>query len=282
MSLIDALWQIGESIVPPDLVGELAIIGVWDTRLWFAPSPNEVLFKCNYVIAHTHHQGCAFYSENDFNGHDAQTLLGQHFTVAKRASLPFKIAVADSLFAFASRNLTHARQFSRAGTPTEKASWRAHVVGEEAARLLGRASHSRRPRVVLIGVSGLILDELITMGCSVAVFDLDPAIVGSYIRSGLQVLHGNDVYRHVRHCDLAVVTGMTLSTRTLDKILRHCKKTDTKVLVYAQTAANMAPWYLLYGVDTVVSERIPFYNFEGTSEILVYRKELTVLPIVGG
>jgi hypothetical protein len=278
MDFVDRLWDIGEGMVPTHLVERLTIHGLWDTRLWFAPSSSEIGFRCRFIVAQTHHQGCAFYPGN-LDASELETLVGQHYRVARDASLPLKVAVADTLFAFARPRLPACRWESEVGTPTEKASWRARVVGDEAKRILGSArTRSSRPRVVLVGVSALILDELLRMDCTVAAVDLDPHVVGWTARPGVLVGHGADVEATLAESDMAVVTGMTLTTRSLGSILAQCVASHTRVLVYAQTGANIAPWYMLYGADTVVCERIPFYNFEGLSEIHVYRRESTIFP----
>lgn len=66
---------------------------------------------------------------------------------------------------------------------------------------------------------------------------------------------------------------MTLATDTLDQILEAAQENDTRVLVFAETGANLGEALCRLGVDTVVGEPFPFYIFHGTSQINVYRRD---------
>jgi outer membrane protein assembly factor BamB len=73
--------------------------------------------------------------------------------------------------------------------------------------------------------------------------------------------------------DLAIVTGMTIFNDSLEEIVEVAQSRGTKLLMFCETGANFAEEYCRsIGVDTVVSELFPFYIFQGTSTIEVYRR----------
>ncbi len=273
MSFIDELWEIGINYIPEEYMDNLRIKGIWDTDMNFQPHPVEVIFELSYVIAQTHHQGCSFYDPRDVDRSEFAKLIGQHFTVAKNSSIPTKIAVLDSIFAFKGKDISPQRKLERTGNPSDKALWRARSVCGEADFQLSQIQTIKSPSVLLLGYSGLILEGLISLGYNVIPFDLQTNLVGLQVKDGISILDGSSVQSYVEKADLIIVTGMTLATESLDGLLASCRKNNTKMIVYAQTAPNIAPWYLQYGANSIVCEYIPFYNFEGLSEISIFRAE---------
>jgi uncharacterized UPF0146 family protein len=142
----------------------------------------------------------------------------------------------------------------------------------EAERLLGQACRTdRKPRVVNVGVVGNLVSGLAARGCEVLATDLEPEMIGKVV-SGVEVQDGTRTFDFVRDADLAVVTGMTLATDSLDLIISEARQAGTKLLIFAETGANFGEEYCrTLGVDTVVSEPFPFYIFQGLSTIEVYR-----------
>ena len=90
---------------------------------------------------------------------------------------------------------------------------------------------------------------------------------------GVKVDHGARTYSYVEDVDVAIITGMTLTTDSLTDIVDTAKRHDTRVLMFAETGANMGEEYTgdAVGVDTCVSEPFPFYIFQGLTTIEVYR-----------
>lgn len=272
MDFINSLWNIGSNYVPEAQYSALTIKGFWDTTLVFQPHPSETIFECSYLICQTEHQGCSFYEPEGTIRTGFEDLIGKHFTAAAKAPLPVKIAVLDSIFAYRQKQIKPDLKLKTKGNPSKKAFWRAQVVSNEVDALLFNKQDNNPAKIVLIGYSGLILDQLLSRSDYVTPFDFKKKLVGLEIRPGVTIHHGEEVNKYLTEADIAVVTGMTLATNTLENILKNCVQNNTKVIVYAQTASNIAPWYLSFGATSAVCEKIPFYNFEGWSEIAVYRK----------
>jgi hypothetical protein len=275
MSLIDSLWSTAEGLLPSDGAPDLIISGIWRTVLWLRPSGEELLFETEYVVATIGHQGCAF-TATTVEDQDLKSLVGQHYSAARNSVLPIKIAVLDALFGHLTVKAHDADREERFdGTPPEKARWRASLVAGETRRVLSEyINRSAACKVALIGVSRLVADELNSLGYDVVGFDLSPSVVGTILTNGEIVRHGSELASQLPKCDAAVATGMTLSTGTLEGILALSTKHQIPLILYAQTGANIAPWYLALGVSAVVAEPIPFYNFEGRSTIRIYRRTL--------
>ena len=72
----------------------------------------------------------------------------------------------------------------------------------------------------------------------------------------------------IESVDTVIMTGNTLKTGTIGKLLDTCKKLSKPVLVYAMTGANIAPWYLNHGASTVTSETFPYYWYAQTPSLM--------------
>jgi len=271
MTLLDELLDIGCSLVPPSIRPQLTIKGFWDMDIHFQPLPQERLFTCHCLIAQTHHQGCSFYQEHSLQKKELPSLIGQSYQAAKKASLPIKIAVLDSLFRFGRKSTQPSRKLRQEGTPTEKALFRAKIVCEEVQLLAPVKNHLKPSCISILGVSGLIVHLLMQLKYSILACDLDPTLVGAKVCGNVSVLDGAYQEYCIQNSEVVIVTGMALATGTMENTFNFASNYGTKVVVYAQTGANLAPWYLLYGADVVICEPMPFYNFEGLSEIYVYR-----------
>ena len=87
----------------------------------------------------------------------------------------------------------------------------------------------------------------------------------------VEIYHGDRTLPLLEDADLAIVTGMTITTQTIDSILEVCRTHNTKVILFAETGANLGSYYLQEGADVFLGETYPFYIFNGQSEILVGR-----------
>lgn len=87
------------------------------------------------------------------------------------------------------------------------------------------------------------------------------------------IFSGNRTLELLREVDLAIVTGMTITTHTLDAIIDTCKENNVKLIVYAETGANMGQYYVSRGVNTYLGEIYPFYIFNGISTIVITKYE---------
>ena len=129
------------------------------------------------------------------------------------------------------------------------------------------------PRILNVGVLGNLIKGLADKGYSVVATDLEDGIIGTSVH-GTRIDHGSRTYHHIADADVAVITGMTLTTDAMGDIIETCKTQGTKIVIFAETGANFGEEYCAtLGVDSVVSELFPFYIFQGVSTIEVYRKD---------
>jgi hypothetical protein len=243
------------------------IRGLWEVRLLFRPNALERTFRYTFVVAQTMGQGACYAPENtvlpeEWMGADAREVIGE-----KSAQ---SIAVLDAMYDTLPKS--PAARFVLQGDSMAKTGERTQILLDECSRLLEAHPTGHAPRVVNVGVLGNLLEGLTRQGCTVAATDFDPEIVGTTI-NGVPIEHGSVTNERVRESDLAVITGMTLATDTLEEIMEAAAEGGTRVLIFAETGANFGEEYCRsFGVDAVVSEHFPFYIFAGTSVVEVYRK----------
>ncbi len=245
---------------------DFLVRGIWKVELAFRPNPAERTFKYTFWLAMTRGQGCCYCTGDDQRGselvgHDVRELVADKTCIS--------IAALDSLYATLERR--PAATFQLVGTPIEKTDARTEIILHEAERLVSGIC-TRPARVVNVGLVGNIVRDLVARGYDVRASDMERDTVGTRVH-GVLVEDGTRTYDLVREADLAIVTGMTIATDTLELIVDEAKKAGTKLLVFAETGAEFGEEYCRsVGIDTVVSEPFPFYIFQGTSTIEVYRK----------
>jgi len=246
---------------------DFLIRGLWKTDLLFRPSSNERTFNYTYLLAQTLGQGCCYCPASVQSDH---TIMGTDAREVLRERSPTSIALLDSIFARIPR---HAQEVHNLCCDSvEKARLRTGIIMREAERLLpdGKGANAR---IVNVGVVGELLWRLKEKYRNVTATDFDEVIVGLSLH-GVTIDHGNLTLEHVREADLAIVTGMTLATGTLEAIVDTARSSGTKLVVFAETGANFGEEYCReFGIDAVVSEPFPFYIFQGATRIEVYRRE---------
>jgi hypothetical protein len=246
---------------------DFLIRGLWKTDLLFRPSSNERTFNYTYVLAQTVGQGCCYCPspvqlDHATMGTDAREILHERN--------PVSIAVLDSILARISRQPQEVHNLCC--DSVEKARLRTEVILREAERLLPD-DKGAKARIVNVGVVGELLRRLKEKYQHVTATDFDEVIVGLSLH-GVPIDHGSLTLEHVREADLAIVTGMTLATGTLEGIIETARSSGTRLVVFAETGGNFGEEYCRgLGVDAVVSEPFPFYIFQGATRIEVYRKE---------
>lgn len=125
-------------------------------------------------------------------------------------------------------------------------------------------------KVLVVGVIGNFIYLLNKEGYKVTATDFYSSVVGCSIH-GVYVENGSKTLELIEYSDIAIVTGMTLATETIDNIILAAKKSGTRLIFYCETGANLSSEYCSLGVDVVISERFPFYVFNGESIIDIYR-----------
>lgn len=268
MDILDCLQkriiEISSSINSQDFV----LHGLWGIDLLFQPNIEERVFQYKLILSQTKKQGCAYcvYDSNNFD----EKLIGKDSRYVDTNNRCLRIAVLDAAYSCLPN---HANQyFQIEGDSYQKSKLRADIVVNEIDRILNQKKKGGKC-ILNIGVVGNIINELINRNYEVRATDLDNKIIGTLCH-GVEIQNGiefNDEL--IAKCDLALVTGMTLSTNTLDKILQNCRSHKTKVVIFAETGAWFGKEYCeLFGVDAVICEPFPFYIFEGTSNIHIHRK----------
>ncbi|MDR1665251.1 MAG: hypothetical protein LBR83_10100 [Clostridiales bacterium] len=146
--------------------------------------------------------------------------------------------------------------------------WRSTLILREAERLLGSV---KGKSIVNVGVVGDILTLFRENGAHIVGTDFDPEIVGKKMFGTVEIVDGAKTLDMIAASDLCIVTGMTITTRTIDDIIDCCRRYNVKMIVFAETGANLGGYYAANGVDAYLGEVFPFYIFNGPSRIDVYR-----------
>lgn len=244
---------------------EAIIRGLFNFDLFFKPTVKERTFSYSVITAECLHQGACYAAEDvtldrDLMGKDARNVDSEYRCV--------ETAILDALYANFNRQKSYSLYLE--GTAKEKARPRAEIVVNEATRFF---DNKIGKKALNVGVVGEFIPLLESHGLDVSLTDMDPQLLGHDI-NGIPVENGElKTLSRVEESDVAIVTGMTISTHTLDDILQIAKKYDTKLVVFAETGAYFGEELCRMGVDTVVSEPFPFYIFDGTSRIDIYRRE---------
>ncbi len=245
---------------------DFLVRGLWKIELLFKPTVHERAFNYTVLLAQTLGQGCC-YSDPDHAldpgllGRDARDHIGGRGCTS--------IALLDSIYASIPKHPTETHELR--GNSVQKTQSRNSILVAEAERLIA-SCRGRDVHLVNVGVVGDLIKKLKDKGHSVFATDLDEQLVGKDLH-GVHVEHGSRTLDYVKCCDIAIVTGMALSTNTLDEIFATAQENDTRILLFAETGANFAEEYCCtIGIDTVVSEPFPFYIFQGVSTIEVYRR----------
>lgn len=242
--------------------------GLWRLDIRFKPNPTERLFSYTTVIAQTIGQGCCYCP----HGHIPilnDELIGNDARYISAGDRSIDIAILDAIyFVF---NKTPQKTYTIHGNSNEKAVARANIIVNEVLSLLKDCTpKSERPSVLNIGVVGNIIQILKSNNIDVYATDLDDNLVGR-ILYGVKVQDESMNKELMEQCDIALVTGMSLSTKTIDMILEAGKENQTKIILFAETGFNFAEEYCKNGIDVVISEPFPFYIFQGMTEINIYR-----------
>ena len=244
------------------------IRGLWRTDLLFRPNPAERTFNYTFLLVQTVGEGACYCSTIPALAEGFE-LLGKDCRVAVPKYRCFEVAMVDALFSAFEK--TPDETHTMTGSSAEKALWRSEVVVNEALRYI-ELGGIERPRVVNVGVVGNFIHMLTERGIDVVGTDEDPALVGSEI-VGVPIYGEERTVELVEECDVAVMTGMIISTDTMEDILAAARRGGTKIVLFCETGAHLCEEYVKMGVDSAVAEPFPFYIFGGRTEIDVYRKK---------
>jgi uncharacterized protein (DUF4213/DUF364 family) len=245
------------------------IRGLWHFKLLYRPNVYERIFSYTVILAQSIGQGCCYTEETpvldiNFIGQDAREISSQYKSV--------EIAALDAVYDVFEKK--PARRFILDGSSASKTVKRSEIVIREVLNELKKKKDikDKKPKVINVGAVGNFIKALKDKGIEVYATDRDNSLIGQKMHD-VTIESGEKTIELIKECDLALITGMTLSTGTLDDILDTSKKHKTKLVMFAETGANFAEEYCKHGIDVVISEPFPFYIFKGRSIIDVYRRK---------
>ena len=147
------------------------------------------------------------------------------------------------------------------GNSLDKSMARASAVVD----LLDAAPGSR---VLVVGVVNSLLQHLRTRGLRYVPCDLK----GGRTEWGEPVV--TDAQSALDDCDLVLASGMTVGNGSFEPLLRKAVLADRPVVLFAQTASAVLPWFIGAGVSAMSAEPFPFFWLDGgPTTIFQYRGE---------
>lgn len=252
---------------------DFELLGFWQSEYLLHPNRRERRFHLYYVLAQTKEQGCCYYQPETYPIELPNGLIGSHALEIEDAPLAIKIAALDSVYGVFKP--TPDESFTVTGRVADKASERAKIVYNETLKLIEKKSPLSKPQKILnVGVVTNIVKFFTDHNnFEVQATDFDETLIGKKLFDKAPVHSGEYTLDLVAESDVAIITGMTLATESLDAIVETAKANNTLIVMFAETGANFAREYCNYGIDLVVSEPFPFYMVSnGESLIDVYRR----------
>ncbi|MCL2664541.1 MAG: DUF364 domain-containing protein [Defluviitaleaceae bacterium] len=265
---MDSLQNIKDEIEKKTNPGDRLIKGIWSIDCLYNPAGNGRIFNYKILLTQTSGLGCAYSTHTDYPVGMLESYIGRDILDIKITDVPMLVSMYDSCYAGACE-VKPAYTAEAGGVSEKKMRWRSEIIIAEAKRILGNL---KGKRVVNVGVVGDIIRVFQESGADVCGTDFDAAIVGKRMFDAVDVYDGKDTLGLVKEANLCVVTGMTVATRTIDAIIEHCNQCGSKIIMFAETGANLGGYYSAHGVDVYLGETFPFYIFNGRSEISVYKK----------
>jgi hypothetical protein len=253
----------------------LTVRGVWKCEYALRATPRSSTLNLSFILVQTDLQGCCHVqAEDDMRQHAADVigLKAANLFLNRNIAQPIRIASLDAVYGslIGEPNIDHVIL----GTNSVKASRRARIVCQQALRLLDMKPYKySAPRILNVGCIGDFLAYIRDERPEVMLDATDFALtVVDRTYHGVTVQSGSETPRLVAEADVAIVTGMTLQTSTLDEIIEVAHEHGTRLVMFAETGANFAEEYCKLGVDVVVSEPFPFYLMaRGASELRIYQ-----------
>ena len=158
----------------------------------------------------------------------------------------------------------------------DKYALRSRLFADEAEVVLRRkgsdAIKGSKPHILVIGAMAGTHAALIARGFEVTATDISPEVVGQKL-GGVTVCHERENGRLIKAADLVIITGMTLSNRTLPALIEAAKINNTSTMIWAITGRNFGHYYTEQGIDCVISDPSPFLMLPGPGSIGIWRRE---------
>jgi hypothetical protein len=264
-SIIEIKKQVMDNTIPEDR----RVKGIWCVDCLYNPKDNGRIFKYKFIISQTVvGQGCAYSLKANYSIPKLELLIGNDFINANIKDEALLVSLLDSCYQNISDLKPIFSETMNADSET-KMRWRTRIIKSEAEKLIGSLKDKK---VVNVGVVGDILKSFKDEGANVIGTDFDDLIVGKTMFGTVEIRSGSETLNTIKNSDLCIVTGMTIVTKSIDAIITCCLQSDVKIIIFAETGANLGPYYVTKGVDSYVGETFPFYIFNGISIINVYNK----------
>jgi len=128
-------------------------------------------------------------------------------------------------------------------------------------------------KLVIFGVATEIIEEAMRTSCQYLTLDLEPQKIGLMLM-GSEVMDARnyDLEEVIAWADYILATGMLFVSHSADEIINLANMHGTKIVLYMESGSNFGPQLTGMGVDAVLSERFPFYDFFGDTQYLYTRK----------
>jgi hypothetical protein len=265
-------WALDRAALLP--ASPFRLMALWTVSFLVQPVPGERRTAYPMRIAQTEHYGTAVGlsglpdPDPELIGQDARHVLA-HGSCQDPVD---RAAVVDSVMSHVSRPAD--RELIVDGAPPAKYVARAELFADEASTLLRRAiSKQSRPHALVVGATAGIIGALVGRGFAVSATDLWPEAVGHEL-GGVRVENGATANaRLMKDADLAVITGMTLSNRTLADLMALAHTHSTATMIWAVTGRSFGDYYTEHGVDCVISDPSPFLLLPGPAAMAVWRRK---------
>lgn len=264
-------------------ISNIFVKGLWKIDLFFNPDPRERTFKYTILVSQTSNdgQGAAYCSHDEtISVRRIHNLVGNKVNdILFDESLPYclKISILDSLYESLKQSPDYTVLIE--GSSRKKAYYRAEIIINEVIVLLYKKIIENKikntnPTILNIGFVSMFQNILYDKIHSIRFFatDLHKDIINK-VFNNIKILNGKEHnIELLEKSDIALVTGMTLSTSTLYDILNYAKRYNTDVVIFAETGYNLSPYYINFGANVIISEEFPYYIFNGISRLRIYRK----------
>lgn len=112
-------------------------------------------------------------------------------------------------------------------------------------------------RVLVVGVVNSLLHHLRERGATYVPCDLKGG------RTEWDEPITTDAESALDGCDLVLASGMTVGNGTFEPLLHRAAAAGTPVVLFAQTAGAILPWFIGSGVRAVSAEPYPFFWLDG-------------------
>lgn len=204
-------------------------------------------------------RGACFLHPGDISEKDFDVCVGKPvLDIVENIPLPIGIALLDAYYSLLNQKLNVKSQadYTFNGMGAEKSVMRAQKIVE-------LAEIKQDSRVLLIGVISDIVREIQKISAQVRLSDF--LLSGTQV-NGIEVVH--DCTPFLDWADTIIMTGNVLKTETLEYLLKRTNNRKKKVVVYALTGGNIAPYYLRHGANVVTVEKFPFYWYANLPSIM--------------